>query len=113
MRHTPFLDDLGITINDTVSDWAANVIDSSLAVISASIDWGEHNGQKRKPCPEQPILLSGAPIGMYHCPVCVDMQLASMPHLPPEDDYEAMTGHDWPAGYHDPEPEQDDRGEAA
>lgn len=61
--------------------------------------WGEHNGRKRNPCPEQPERLLGQPIGMYHCPYCGAMQMAGMPHLPTEDDYELMTGDDWPAGY--------------
>lgn len=31
-------------------------------------------------CGEHPELLSGAPIGMYHCPVCMHMVVAGVPH---------------------------------
>lgn len=33
-------------------------------------------------CPEDPILLLGKPIGMYHCPVCACMVIAGMAHPP-------------------------------
>lgn len=32
-------------------------------------------------CEEHPEMLLGAPMGMYHCPVCGEMQLAGMPHV--------------------------------
>lgn len=38
-------------------------------------------------CTEHPEMLVGAPIGMYHCPGCGDMQLAGVPHLPKESEY--------------------------
>lgn len=99
MRHTPYLDSLGISFKEDVPDHAVNIIDNLLERVNAGIDWGTHEGKKRKPCPEQPILLTGMPIGQYHCPVCMEMQLAAMPHLPPDEDYEQMTGQPWPAGY--------------
>lgn len=36
------------------------------------------------PCPYDPRKLAGEPIGMFHCPLCGEMQLAGMEHLPPE-----------------------------
>lgn len=74
------------------------------------VDWGEYKGRKRKPCPEDPIALTGEPIGMYHCPYCGIMCLAAMPHpspSPPEiqnplyllDHYEDEYGEPWPLGY--------------
>ena len=36
------------------------------------------------PCPGKPEALKGQPIGMYHCEFCGEMQLAGMPHLPPQ-----------------------------
>jgi hypothetical protein len=66
------------------------------------IDWGTYQGKRRNPCPEDPVLLKGAPIGMYHCPYCGCMQLAGIAHLPPEEDYEVAYGEEWPAGYEDP-----------
>jgi len=36
------------------------------------------------PCPGKPEALLGQPIGMYHCPFCGEMQLAGVPHLPPQ-----------------------------
>lgn len=37
---------------------------------------------KRKPCRFDPMALQyiGAPIGMFHCPLCGEMVLAGMPH---------------------------------
>jgi hypothetical protein len=32
-------------------------------------------------CPEDPVKLLGAPIGMYHCPICGCMQIAGFPHV--------------------------------
>jgi len=32
-------------------------------------------------CPEDPRLLVGAPIGMYHCPHCGCMQIAGLAHV--------------------------------
>ena len=36
------------------------------------------------PCPGKPEDLKGQPIGMYHCEFCGEMQLAGVPHLPPQ-----------------------------
>lgn len=36
------------------------------------------------PCAEHPELYLGAPIGMYHCPVCGEMQVAGTFHVPKE-----------------------------
>ena len=68
------------------------------------IEWGQYQGRKRKPCPEDPVKLTGQPIGMYHCPICGDMQVAAMEHVPPDDDYEESYGMDWPPGYEDTSP---------
>jgi hypothetical protein len=103
IRYTPFLDKLGIKIKDDVPDHAATIIDSALAAFEGMIDWGEDVlGRSRKPCPEQPVLLAGAPLGTYHCPACGTMLMAGLPHLPPEG-YEIEMGRDWPAGYHEDE----------
>lgn len=110
MRYTPFLDSIGVTMKDDVPDHAVNIIDTALAFVSAHIEWGEYKGKKRKPCPEQPILLSGMPIGQYHCPVCGMMVMAAMPHLSPTKpkdqdpryymgNYEEEYGRPWPPGY--------------
>ena len=32
-------------------------------------------------CPYDPMLLKGAPIGMFHCPECGEMILAGVPHI--------------------------------
>jgi hypothetical protein len=32
-------------------------------------------------CPEDPIVLMGKPIGMYHCPYCGCMQIAGLGHV--------------------------------
>lgn len=102
MRYTPFLDSIGVKFKDDPDvDNLVNIIDSCLEFVSKHIDWGEYQGKKRKPCPEQPLLLSGQPIGMYHCPVCIEMQMAAMPHMAPDENYEQMTGQPWPAGYED------------
>jgi hypothetical protein len=101
MRYTPFLDHCGVEIKEDVSDDAVNIIDAALAAVSATVDWGAHNGRKRKPCKGQPLLLAGKPIGQYHCESCGEMQLAGMAHMPPDDDYEATYGCEWPEGYVD------------
>ena len=73
-------------------------------------DWGEYQGRKRKPCPEDPLMLAGQPIGQYHCPYCGMMVLAGIPHLSPSapenqdpsywmGDYEEEYGQPWPLGY--------------
>ncbi len=36
------------------------------------------------PCSGNPEALKGQPIGMYHCQFCGEMQLAGVPHLPPQ-----------------------------
>ncbi len=118
MRYTPFLDQYGITFKDDVPDHAVNIIDSALAIIESQVDWGEYEGRKRKPCPEQPVLLSGQPIGQYHCPFCGMMLLASVPHLAPGStqeqkdhplyplhDYEVEYGQPWPPGYEEAPPD--------
>jgi hypothetical protein len=102
MRHTPYLDSVGITFKDNVPDHAVNIIDTLLQRVNSTIDWGEHEGRKRKPCPEQPLLLTGMPLGQYHCPVCLEMQIAATPHMSPDEHYEQLTGQPWPAGYEDP-----------
>ena len=114
MRYTPFLDRIGVTFKADVSDHAVNIIDSCLAYIEGTVDWGTYQGRRRKPCPEQPILLTGQPIGQYHCPACGMMVMASVPHLAPNatqamkddplyplDDYEVEYGQPWPPGYDD------------
>lgn len=64
--------------------------------------WGRGpDDRRRKPCPENPLLLAGAAVGMYHCPSCGDMQVGGLPHLQPEEHYEKMFGMDWPPGYED------------
>ena len=78
------------------------VLENCLKLISHSIDWGEWQGRRRKPCIEEPLILLGLPLGQYHCPVCGDMQIAGMKHLPPEPDYERVMHEEWPAGYEDP-----------
>jgi hypothetical protein len=77
------------------------VLEHAMKAIERHTDWGEYEGRKRKPCPEQPLFLIGAPLGQYHCPVCGEMQLAGIPHLAPDEDYEQVIGQPWPAGYED------------
>jgi hypothetical protein len=112
MRYTPFLDKYGITFKDEVLDHAVNIIDSCLAYLEQTVEWGEWEGRRRKPCPEQPLLLAGQPIGQYHCPGCGMMLIAGVPHLSPAapseqdpnyplDDYEQEYGCPWPPGYED------------
>lgn len=85
---------------------------------AVSSDWGEFEGQKRLPCPEDPVKLLGQPIGMYHCPHCGIMVIAGLPHTSPNatdeqknhplyplDDYEVEYGQPWPAGYAISQPE--------
>lgn len=120
MRYTPFLDKYGITIKGTQTpeqiDHLVNVLDSALAAVEQLLDWGSYEGRERKPCPEQPLLLAGMPIGQYHCPVCGMMVMAAMPHLTPgappageQDeryplhDYETEYGRPWPPGYQEAE----------
>jgi len=64
------------------------------------------DGRVRLPCPEDPLMLKSAPLGMYHCPVCGEMQVAGLPHGVPDEDYEGMTGMEWPAGYVGPAAEE-------
>ena len=110
MRYTPFLDAKGIEFSIDVPDNVVNILDSCLSYIEHTIDWGEYEGKKRKPCPEQSVLLAGQPLGQYHCPYCGMMLLAGIPHLTPgapkeQDplyplaDYEVEYGQPWPAGY--------------
>ncbi len=111
MRYTPYLDRIGVSFDaETVPDSVVNILDSALSWVERSVDWGERGGRRRKPCPENPVLLSGAPIGQYHCPACGMMVLASMPHISPAapkdqdpryplDDYEDEYGQPWPPGY--------------
>lgn len=102
VRFTPYLDSIGVTMKDDVPDGVLNVLDSALYWCSATVEWGEHEGRRRKPCPENPVLLAGQPLGQYHCAICGTMQLAGEPHFPPGD-YELETGREWPAGYEDAE----------
>lgn len=102
MRYTPFLDEKKIVFNSEVPDSVVNILDSCLSYIESTITWGEYKGKKRKPCPEQSVLLAGQPLGMYHCPYCGMMLLAGEPHLSPSplgDHYEDEYGQPWPAGY--------------
>lgn len=99
MRYTPTLDGHGIKFKDDVPDHAVNIIDACIRELELRVDWGEHEGRRRKPCHGQPILLAGMPLGQYHCEGCMEMQLAGLAHLSPDDDYEEMTGQPWPAGY--------------
>jgi hypothetical protein len=81
----------------------------------ASTDWGEYQGKKRLPCPEDPLLLRGQPIGQYHCPYCGMMVVAGFPHPSPSppavqnpplyqlDHYEDEYGEPWPFGYEEVE----------
>lgn len=62
-------------------------------------DWGTYQGKARKPCPGDPLALTGQPIGMYHCEFCGEMVVAAMEHVPPDADYEESYGMDWPPGY--------------
>jgi len=67
---------------------------------AADIDWGrDGRARRRKPCTEDPENLKGQPIGQYSCPICGEMQIASAPHLPPEENYEDVFGKQWPSGY--------------
>ena len=101
MRYTPFLDEHGITMSADVPDTIVNIVDNCLAIISAyTVNWGTYNGRERKPCSEQPVLLTGQPIGQYHCPICGMMQVAGMPHSNPLN-YEQEYGRPWPPGYRD------------
>lgn len=43
-------------------------------------------------CPEKPELLKGAPIGMYHCPICSMMLLAGGRHPTCAENDAAMPG---------------------
>lgn len=128
MRHTPYLDRIGVSFKETVPDSVVTILDAALAICEGCVDWGEWKGKKRKPCPENPVLLAGAPIGQYHCPVCGMMAIASIPHPSPAapekhcdcpagaydpgnvhaescsmnyplDDYEVEYGRPWPVGY--------------
>ena len=79
---------------------------------ASRLDWGEYQGKKRLPCPEDPMTLRGQPIGMYHCPYCGVMCVAGLPHPSPSapppfdqdpryplDDYEDEYQRPWPLGY--------------
>lgn len=128
MRYTPYLDRIGVTFKDEVPDHAVNIIDTALRIIENTIDWGEYESKMRKPCPENPVLLAGQPLGQYHCPVCGMMVIAGWRHLSPnkqprdcncpagsydpggvhlescptnypDDHYEDEYGRPWPPGY--------------
>lgn len=123
MRYTPFLERnmISIKLSDPPSeeqiDHMVNIIDSALAAVSAMIDWGAYEGKSRKPCEGQPILLSGQPIGQYHCEACGMMVVAGLPHPSPNEreiqhplypigHYEDEYQQPWPPGYEDdPVPE--------
>lgn len=38
-------------------------------------------------CTEHPEVLSGSPLGMYHCQVCGEMQMAGMMHIKDDEDH--------------------------
>lgn len=105
MRYTPFLDRMGVRITATTEmshdqiDQLVNVLDSALSCVNSQIDWGEYKGRKRKPCEEQPLLLTGMPIGQYHCQGCGMMLLAGLPHMDPNAREQRCT---CPAGSYDP-----------
>lgn len=86
-------------LDDKGLDRLEKVLNAYAGYLDRTIDWGEHEGRKRKPCPEQPVTLIGMPLGQYHCPVCMEMQIAGLPHMQPDEHYERMTGQEWPAGY--------------
>lgn len=95
------------TIDEVKSAWpqtqeeAQEWIDSGMYVHDTAVDWGEYEGKKRHGCVELPEFLLGAPLGQYHCPYCGVMNVAGVQHLDPEEDYEFMTGHEWPFGYYE------------
>ena len=62
------------------------------------------------PCLGKPEDLKGAPIGMYHCEFCGEMQLAGVPHLAPQfpSQWEEPFPKDEPPDYG---PSDDDDGE--
>lgn len=60
------------------------------------------------PCPYNPEVLKDAPIGMFHCPLCGEMQIAGLPHLPPEEE-SSLWGEDIGAGGAEPTPEGEGR----
>lgn len=104
MRYTPYLDSIGVTFDESIPDRIVNILDAALGYASSTVKWGSFEGKARKPCPENPLLLAGAPIGQYHCPACGMMVMAAMPHLSPEADdmfpaYEVEMVRAWPAGY--------------
>lgn len=112
MRYTPYLDKIGVTVSERVPDDFVNVLDTALQIVEAGVEWGTWEGKRRKPCPENPVLLAGQPIGQYHCPACGMMVMAAMPHLSPAapkeqdprywmGDYEEEYGQPWPPGYED------------
>jgi hypothetical protein len=43
---------------------------------------------KECPWPWEPQQLKGAPLGQYHCPYCLEMVIAGMPHI----DYRGEVG---------------------
>lgn len=53
------------------------------------------------PCPGKPERMLGQPIGMYHCEYCGEMQVAGVPHLPPQ----------FPSRWEEPFPKLDERDE--
>lgn len=106
-RHTPVLDRCGIKLKENVPESLASVLDAALGAVEQLIDWGEYEGRKRRPCDGQPLLLAGAPLGMYHCEVCGEMCVAGIAHVSPDEDYEKVMGRLWPSGYYDLEGDPD------
>lgn len=51
-------------------------------------------------CPEDPRVLLGLPLGMYHCPDCGCMQVAGTPHVCDPDDCLLEDCDCLPAGVH-------------
>lgn len=43
-----------------------------------------NTGLNTWPCQGKPEERKGEPIGQYHCEYCGEMQIAGMPHLPPQ-----------------------------
>ena len=44
--------------------------------------------KEKTKCPHDPRIYEGYPLGMYHCPVCLEMVIAGMEHPDPIDEEE-------------------------
>lgn len=49
--------------------------------LEAMLDGPMNEIGERCPWPYDPLLMTGQPIGQYHCPYCGGMVMAGMPHL--------------------------------